>query len=133
MSDDALPTRENCDLENPEEMFLWMFVALPGVKGAPMLMVMEYYRLVSQRLYDLGARLACEECGHATAPTLKYQLPRSGDPHWISGMGKWVTLDTPDLDEPTITTVVAALSPADKAAFHKELVRQATAEDGDEQ
>ncbi|RAL31144.1 phage gene 29 protein family protein [Rhodococcus sp. AQ5-07] len=119
MQDNESPTRENCDLEDPEEMFLWMFVALPGLKGAPMLLPTEYYRGVSKRLHELGARLVEE-------PTLKYQPPRSGDPHWITGMGQWVTLDTPDPVELTMRTVVQSLSQADRAAFEAELIRQAT-------
>lgn len=119
MRDNEIPTREICNLEDPEEMFLWMFVALPGLKGAPMLLPMEYYRGVSKRLYELGARLTEDA-------TLKYQLPRSGDPHWISGMGQWVPLDTPDPVDPTVRTLVQSLSHADRAAFEAELIRQAT-------
>lgn len=77
------PTRENCDPNNPEEAFLWMFAALPGVKGAPLIMPVEYYRHVSKRLWDLGCRPTAE-------PTLAWVPPTATDPHWLTSPGKWV-------------------------------------------
>lgn len=59
-----LPTRENCDPTNPEEAFLWMFVGLPGVNGASMIMGPDYYRQISKQLWELGARPAEEPIKH---------------------------------------------------------------------
>ncbi|NKS02515.1 DUF2744 domain-containing protein [Rhodococcus hoagii] len=36
MHDKELPTLENCDPNDPEEMFLPFFVGLPDVIGAPL-------------------------------------------------------------------------------------------------
>ena len=77
------PRRENCDPNNPEEAFLWMFAAVPGVRGAPLIMPVSYYRAVSKRLWDLGCR-PIEE------PTLEWVAPTSADPNWITSPGRWV-------------------------------------------
>ena len=77
------PTRSNCDPQNPEEAFLWMFAALPHVRGAPLLMPMEYYRQVSRRLWELGARPVEE-------PELEWVAPSSTEPHWLTSPGRWV-------------------------------------------
>lgn len=86
------PTRENCDPTNPEEAFLWMFVALPGLQGAPLLMPPDYYRLVSKRLWDLG-------CRPVEAPTLEWVPPSATEPNWMTSPGHWVAAGTRDLSE----------------------------------
>lgn len=77
------PLRENCDPTDPEEAFLWMFAALPGVKGAPLIMPIDYYRLVSRRLWELGCRPVEE-------PTLEYVRPTGNEPNWMTSAGSWV-------------------------------------------
>jgi len=77
------PIRENCDSTDPEEAFLWMFAALPGVSGGPLIMPVPYYRLVSKRLWDLGARPSEE-------PTLEWSAPSAQDPNWMTSPGHWV-------------------------------------------
>jgi hypothetical protein len=78
------PTRENCDPNNPEEAFLWMFAALPHVRGAPLIMPTEYYRQVSKRLWDLGSRPSEE-------PTLQWLPPSATEANWITSPGRWVS------------------------------------------
>ena len=34
MKKEEIPQRTSCDLDDPEEMFWWMFVSMPGLKGA---------------------------------------------------------------------------------------------------
>lgn len=77
------PTRENCDPNNPQEAFLWMFAALPHVRGAPLLMPIDYYRLISERLWELGARPVEE-------PTLEWVPPSATEPNWLTSPGRWV-------------------------------------------
>ena len=77
------PTRDNCDPGNPEEAFLWMFAALPGTRGGPLLLPVEYMRLVSKRLWDLGAR-------PTEAPTLQWVPPSATEPNWSTSPGRWV-------------------------------------------
>ncbi|UVT24982.1 DUF2744 domain-containing protein [Rhodococcus pyridinivorans] len=70
-----LPTRENCDPNNPEEAFLWMFVGLPGVNGASMIMGPDYYRQVSKQLWELGARPVEEPIKHLERGRWVYENP----------------------------------------------------------
>lgn len=77
------PTRENCDPNDPEEAFLWMFAALPHVKGAPLIVPIEHYRDVSKRLWDLGARPVED-------PVLEWVPPSATEPHWITSPGRWL-------------------------------------------
>jgi hypothetical protein len=81
------PTRENCNPNDPEEAFLWMFAGLPHVKGAPLIMPIEYYRAVSKRLWDLGARPSDE-------PTLEWVPPSATEPNWLTSPGRWVPAGT---------------------------------------
>jgi hypothetical protein len=84
-----LPTRENCDLENPREMFLWMFTAPPGVNGAPLVFPTEVFMMWSEHLYECGARLGAE-------PMKKYRRPTGTEPNRYTTPGRWVPVDEPD-------------------------------------
>ena len=77
------PTRDACDMDDPEEHFLWAFAALPGVKGGILILPVSYYRLVSKHLWDLGFRLTEE-------PTLEWVPPQATDPNWMTSPGRWV-------------------------------------------
>ena len=83
------PLRETCNPDNPEECFLWMLVALPAQHGAPLIMPVEYLRMVSQRLWDCGAR-------PTGVPVVKYRPPSGTDPHWMFAPGSWVPVSEPD-------------------------------------
>ncbi|WP_406237546.1 DUF2744 domain-containing protein [Nocardia sp. NBC_01009] len=91
-SDGQFPTRDNCDLTDPEEAFLWMLVGLPGLKGAPPLLPIQHLRQVSRRLWDCGARPVKD-------PVIKYRPPRAGDPHWLVSPGTWADIDEPDPED----------------------------------
>lgn len=60
-----------------------MFAALPAVKGAPLIMPIEYYRQISRRLWDLGAR-------PTEQPLLEYVPPSGTEPNWLTSPGRWV-------------------------------------------
>lgn len=83
----VFPTRENCDPTDPAEAFLWMFVAPPGVRGASLMLPIGYYRLMSERLWQLGARPVEE-------PTLEWVPPSANDPNWLTSPGSWVPAGT---------------------------------------
>lgn len=85
-----LPTRDNCDLADPREMFLWMLVAPPGLNGGQQAMPAAYNMLMSQHLYECGAMLTCDQCGHARDPAKVYVPPSAADPHWMTSPGRWV-------------------------------------------
>ena len=103
----GVPLFENCDPDNPRQKFLPMFTAMPGLKGAPLLMPPEYWETVSWRMCVLGAAIVAE-------PGLKYQPPRTVANPW-SAPGKWVDLDTPDEPRPTLDDIVDGLSQSDRA------------------
>lgn len=110
------PTRDNCDPNDPEEAFLWMFAALPHVKGAPLIMPVEYYRAVSKRLWDLGARPVQE-------PTLEWVAPTATEPHWLTSPGRWVPAGTRPVrsEQDEAKDAVAKMSLQQKAELLKAL------------
>lgn len=90
---DDFPTRENCDPTNPREAFLWMFVALPGQLGGPLLMPISEWQDISERLWNCGARPVEE-------PVVEWVPPSASDPNWITSPGYWVDAgDAPKLTE----------------------------------
>lgn len=111
----GFPTRENCDLDDPYQAFLWMLVALPYQNGAQLVFPASYLTFVSKRLWDCGARPVAE-------PTIKYQKPEDTDPNWITSPGTWVPVDTPDRDprRPVQRAADALLSPQ-QAELYREL------------
>lgn len=82
----GFPFRENCAPTDPFEAFLWMLVALPGQRGAPLVRAPSYLQLVSERLWQLGCRPNEE-------PQLTYRIPQKMDPNWATSAGTWVTGD----------------------------------------
>lgn len=120
-----LPTRENCDLSDPSEMFLWMLVALPGVNGGHQVMPSSYNMLVSEHMHRLGAMLECPQCGFTKVPELQYVPPSTEDPHWLTSPGTWKKPEdmTPQEQSETdeIDSALDALSATQRAALFKRL------------
>lgn len=83
------PRRETCDPNDPYEFALWAFVAMPGVRGAPLVMPADYWREMSKRLWDLGFR-------HVEEPTLEWVPPSASEPNWITSPGRWVPAGSGD-------------------------------------
>lgn len=86
----VIPTREQCDLTDPREMFAWMFVGLPLMNGAPMLFDADWALEASEHLAHGGAMLKCPGCEHESAPDKEYVPPDLSGPHWLTSPGKWV-------------------------------------------
>jgi hypothetical protein len=80
---EEFPRKENCDPTNPYQAFLWMFVALPGQNGGPLIMPVDYMQMVSKRLWDLGARPVAD-------PTLVWVPPTGTEPNWMTTPGTWL-------------------------------------------
>ena len=99
--DGELPTRDNCDLRDPEEAFLWMLVAQPGIQGAPLPYPIEYLRQVSKRLWDCGARPTNKQ-------KLWYHPPRAGDISPMFAAGEWK--DYPPDPDDVLNVDLASLS-----------------------
>jgi hypothetical protein len=111
----GFPTRENCDPTNPYQAFLWMLVAMPYMKGAQLVLPVDYLQFVSKRLWDCGVRPVEE-------PTIKYQKPAATDPNWLTSPGSWVDVDTPDRDPVRpVEAVVDSLLNQQQAELMKEL------------
>ena len=88
--DGIVPLREHCDLDDPREMFAWMFAGLPLMNGAPMLFDSGWALDASEHLYDGGAMLKCPECGYVKSPGKEYIPPDFTGPHWLTSPGEWV-------------------------------------------
>jgi hypothetical protein len=121
----TLPTRENCDLSDPQQEFLWMLVALPGMNGGQQAMPTSYNMLVSQHLSECGAMLQCPECGHMKEPLKVYVPPAASDAHWLTSPGRWMPPDKAPAGRSgdAIDKLVQGLSQQQKAAFLERLLR----------
>ena len=86
----VIPTREQCDLDDPREMFAWMFAGLPLMNGAPMLFDSAWALDASEHLYDGGAMLKCPCCGFSKTPQKEYIPPDLSGPKWLTNPGQWV-------------------------------------------
>ena len=113
----VFPTRENCDPNDPEEAFLWMFAALPGTNGGQLIMPIDYFRKVSKRLWDCGCRPTEE-------PTLEYVPPTAADANWATSAGSWVeagSVSDTDKQRAAIEAAVARMGHQQKVEFFKAL------------
>jgi hypothetical protein len=106
--DKGIPTRENCNPDNPREFALWAFTALPGMNGAALMLPPEFFMIVSEHLWELGFR-------HTEQPLKKYRPPTSSDPHWATSPGQWVPVGTPDPPVNPAKAALSKLSPVQKA------------------
>ena len=111
----GIPLQHECDLDDPEEMFLWMFTALPGIEEqAPMLVPPVWARKWSKRLYDAGARF------HPNEQKIKYIPPAQSGSFLNAGSGRWVSMNEVPTTEET-TPSIAGLSIAEKREVVKQL------------
>ncbi|QXW04002.1 phage gene 29 protein family protein [Rhodococcus globerulus] len=119
---EGLPLRENCDLRNPRQAFLWMFTAMPGVVGAPLMLGTEYWELQSFRMWILGARPSAKA-------SLKYQPPTNAVADRWTAQGAWVPLDTPDPPRNSWEEIVAQLPQPDRAELRGVVLNKLGIED----
>lgn len=85
----AIPTRENCDPDDPQQMYLWGFVGLPGMNGGALGFPSSVLMLWSEHFYELFGPVKCEACGHAKEPEKHYVQPSAQDAHWLTSPGRW--------------------------------------------
>ncbi|WP_306365299.1 DUF2744 domain-containing protein [Nocardia sp. CC227C] len=107
LPDGAFPTQNNTNPNCPEEAFLWQYAGLPGMRGAPLPFPIDYLKMVSRRQWDCGAR----PMGSVIPPaqTIKYQKPKTTDPHWLTSPGVWVDIDEPDRDQFDVKEFIGSL------------------------
>ena len=116
------PTRENCDPNNPYQAFLWMLVAMPYMKGAQLVLPVDYLQFVSKRLWDCGVRPVED-------PVVKYQKPLATDANWLTSPGSWVPAETPDRDTARpVEIAVDSLQNQQQAELMRELWRRMSPE-----
>jgi hypothetical protein len=107
LSDGTFPEQKLCNPNCPEEAFVWTYGGLPGMRGAPLAFPTEYLRMVSRRQWDCGARP--EGSVIPAEQTIKYQRPRTSDPHWLTSPGVWVDVAEPDRSQFDIKEFVGSL------------------------
>ncbi len=110
----GFPTRDNCDPTNPYQAFLWMLVAMPYMKGAQLVLPVDYLQFVSKRLWDCGARPAED-------PKIKYRKPAATDANWLTSPGTWMDINDPDPEpDRPVKVAVDALQTQQQAESEKQ-------------
>ncbi|MFD4294131.1 DUF2744 domain-containing protein [Rhodococcus sp. NPDC058532] len=110
MRDNELPTIDKCDLSDPEEVFLWTYLGLPDVIGAPLVWPIPFWRKVSKHQIDCGLMLQCPSCGHREPPKIKYRIDATED-LMMGGGGRWVPADEPDPERDILAERLDAIRP----------------------
>lgn len=123
VQNNEIPTWDNCDPNDPEEKFLPLFVALPGMKGAPLLLPISYFRGVSRRLDDGGAMMRCESCGYEKPKKIKWRAPIEGRYGGYTAQGSWVDINEPDNTHTIVADAVAKMSPEARRRVQEEIQR----------
>jgi len=115
------PLRENCHPTNPWQAFMWMFVALPGVEGAQLLMNMAHLTHWSKRVWDCGGR-------PVEPPIIKWRKPRSAQAFLLGNPGDWVPIDAPDDEDPRTPARrnVDQMASIQKAEHFREIAKDMT-------
>lgn len=81
-----IPTRENCDPDDPHNFALWCLVALPGMRGAPLVREIPCLQRVSRHLWNCGFR-------QVEDAVIEYQVPTGREPDWATTPGRWMSVD----------------------------------------
>jgi hypothetical protein len=112
----GLPTRENCDMSNPRQRFLWMFTGF-AVKGAALPLPTEFYEALSEHICEClglkiievkGVRRIADPKRLPNKPTRKYQVGGNMlNRH--EAAGQWVDIDDPDRPVPDTKEIFAQL------------------------
>lgn len=86
----SIPTQDNCDLDNPREMFLWMLVNVSNSQ-VPLLFPRKVLEDISEQLFRCGARFHPEE------QKIFYRPPKPPEDGsvWDSMGGEWVEAEQP--------------------------------------
>jgi hypothetical protein len=116
------PLQSRCDLRKPSEAFAWMLVALPQIRGAALPMPSEYLQMVSEHMWDCGARVPNHKVNGVRVPdkqTKWWSPPGAGDPHWLTNPGIWTygKKPPPPKEGPTMLTMLEAMKKADEENF----------------
>ena len=102
--DHGLPVRELCDLNDPEEMFLWALLAQDDVNGAQVMVSIQHLRTISKRIYQVGGRLVAD-------PVIKYRAPAVAPLTPFGDQGRFVPIDEPEPERDALGESLAQLKP----------------------
>ena len=86
----SIPTQDNCDLDNPREMFLWMLVNVSNSQ-VPLLFPRKVLEDISEQIYRCGGRLNLDEQQIYHKPP---KPPEDGSV-WDSLGGEWIEAEQP--------------------------------------
>lgn len=120
---DTFPTRENCDLSNPEEMFLWMFIGAPKITGGALPFPTAYLRMLSKHFHELGAMVQCPACGHEPGSTKHLEMPAHGGVHQLYNPPLWKDGPYPEHGTAAdkLDLIVENMAPYDRSMLIKKL------------
>lgn len=110
-----IPTRDNCNPDDPYEAFQWLFVALPFVGDQTFTPQDDILRQWSKRMADLGF----EQPDPAKAK-IKLRPARRGPEHTLNGLSDWVSVDEPD-PEPVIIPDVGLYTRSEQEIIAEQL------------
>lgn len=113
------PIQRECDLKKPSEAFVWMLVALPHMKGAALPMSSEYMQMVSEHLWECGARVPHTKDGVPRFQKRWWHPPGNRDPHWLTSPGRWLKkpFKPKPGDGPNLVDMLRAMKTADEGNF----------------
>ena len=120
----SIPTQDNCDLDNPREMFLWMLVNISNSQ-VPLLFPRKVLEDISEQIYRCGERL------HLDEQQIYYKPPKPPEDGsvWDSLGGEWVKAEQPGVRpegmEPTrVQAMLDVLDDQAKQEIKAELERR---------
>jgi len=125
------PVKEKCDLDKPEEHFLWALVLIPFSEKVLQPIQQNIAKVISKHLWSLGFRhvdwlrgLANEEgfihVDDLPEQQFKLQMPHRGPQSSLNAMAIWVPMsaDTPD---PIVLPDVNKMTHEERAVLTEEL------------
>lgn len=125
LPDNAIPTRENCDLDDPDERFLWAFTSMPDMGGALLMLPNDLMRKLSKRLSQVGAMLRCPNCGHEEKPEIRWRMaPADPGSPFPSTAGEWVPADLPETERDVVAERLAQMGPHVKRVVAERLAQE---------
>ncbi|MFD6517295.1 DUF2744 domain-containing protein [Rhodococcus sp. NPDC060176] len=106
---DRIPTLENCDQSDPEQVLQWIAVQLPFAGKQEYTPGPDQRAAWSKRWDSLAivyapslVKLADENgnihVSQLPQPKLKLRVPHRGQQHYLNGAMQWVDIDEPELD-----------------------------------
>lgn len=123
VAEGQIPTRANCNPNDPEEAFLWAFTGMPDVVGALLLLPNDMMRKLSAHLVRVGAMMQCPCCGHEKEPEILWRMSPTDVP-MVGAAGEWVDASEPETDRDVVAEKLAEMKPHVKKIVAERLARE---------